>query len=153
MLNNQTESNKPTTIRKKLNPNKEFIPSNYQPDSPSKKLGLKINKYESTSEPGSANSFASGLKKNENYSSKKDSKEEEAKEKSKDSFQVTDAKTVQKNLSSDNLFDHFTNNSSEYPSFEPYQNQQQQYFSMSNQPPQKQGFPYNQPPHSKSLSN
>ena len=148
LLNNQTESNKPaTTTRKKLNPNKEFIPSNYQADSPSKKLGLKINKYESSSEPGSAISLNGGLKKTKNND------EEETKEKFKDSFQASDIKTVQKNLSSDNLFDHFINNK-EYPSIQPYQNQQQQYISMSYQP-QKQvyGYCHNQSTNSKSLRN
>ena len=133
-----------------MNPNKEFIPSNYQADSPSKKLGLKINKYESSSEPGSAISLTGGLKKSENNLCKKNNDEEETKEKFKDSFQ---AKTVQKNLSSDNLFDHFINNK-EYPSIQPYQNQQQQYISMSYQP-QKQvyGYSYNQSPNSRSLRN
>jgi len=139
LLNNQTESNKPATARKKLNPNKEFIPSNFPEDSSSKKLGLKVSKNnEYTSEPGSATSFDSGIKKNLFSGKNRDPEyvSDQDKNNEKD-YAKSDSKVFRKNLSSDNLFEqqYQTNNLANnnynyqpYQQFQPFQPPMQNQF-------------------------
>jgi serine/threonine protein kinase len=126
LINNQTESNKPNTVKKKLNPNKEFIPSSYQPESP-KKSGKGNGKFETTSEPGSARSLDGGSKK-QFFSNKKDNEENKI---SDGNYPKTEKKIVRKHNSSDNLLGHNNYNN--------WSNYQGQY------PPNTMGLPM-QPP-------